>query len=113
MNAENKMHQIKSLCQYKDILNLIGINNVDLAASLNHMSFSTHISIVEYDQSSLPSFSQLDGAARYAGLLLAPVVGFCLRPRLFLPFGQKTGFYAVFTFFWPVLVFSSSISNFK
>ena len=33
--------------------------------------------------------AQLDGTARYAGLLLAPAEGFSLRPRLFLPFGQK------------------------
>ena len=32
---------------------------------------------------------QLEGTARYAGLLLAPAEGFGLRPRLFLPFGQK------------------------
>ena len=31
----------------------------------------------------------LEGTARYAGLLLAPAEGFGLRPRLFLPFGQK------------------------
>ena len=31
----------------------------------------------------------LKGTARYAGLLLAPAEGFGLRPRLFLPFGQK------------------------
>ena len=31
----------------------------------------------------------LDGTARYAGLFLAPAEGFGLRPRLFLPFGQK------------------------
>ena len=31
----------------------------------------------------------LEGTARYAGLILAPAEGFGLRPRLFLPFGQK------------------------
>ena len=31
-----------------------------------------------------------------AGLLLAPAEGFGLRPRLFLLFGQKKAFYAVF-----------------
>ena len=31
----------------------------------------------------------LEDTARYAGLLLAPAEGFGLRPRLFLPFGQK------------------------
>ena len=31
----------------------------------------------------------LEGTARYAGLLLAPAEGFGVRPRLFLPFGQK------------------------
>ena len=34
---------------------------------------------------------QLEDTARYAGLLLAPAEGFGLRPRLFLPFGQKKG----------------------
>ena len=34
----------------------------------------------------------LEGAAHYAGLLLAPAEGFGLRPRLFLPFGQKKSF---------------------
>ena len=36
----------------------------------------------------------LEGAARYEGLLLAPVEGFGLWPRLFLPFGQKNNFLA-------------------
>ena len=31
----------------------------------------------------------LEGTAHYAGLVLAPAEGFGLRPRLFLPFGQK------------------------
>ena len=31
----------------------------------------------------------LKDTARYAGLLLAPAEDFGLRPRLFLPFGQK------------------------
>ena len=33
--------------------------------------------------------NELEDTARYAGLLLAPAEGFGLRPRLFLPFGQK------------------------
>ena len=37
-------------------------------------------------------FIKLEGTARYAGLLLAPAEGFGLRPRLFLPFGQKKSF---------------------
>ena len=53
----------------------------------------------------------LEGTARYAGLLLAPAEGFGLRPRLF--FGKKKeGFYAVFAYFRPFLVFSSNLSNF-
>ena len=31
----------------------------------------------------------LEDTARYAGLLPTPAKGFGLRPRLFLPFGQK------------------------
>ena len=41
----------------------------------------------------------LDFTACYAGLLLAPVEGFGLRPRLFCPFGQKKG---VCTLFLPI-----------
>ena len=38
----------------------------------------------------------LKGTARYAGLLLAPAESFSLRPRLFLPFGQKKGLLCCF-----------------
>ena len=38
----------------------------------------------------------LEGTASYAGLLLALAEGFGLCPRLFLPFGQKKDFCAVF-----------------
>ena len=39
----------------------------------------------------------LEGAARYAGLLLAPAEGFGLGPRpFFLPFGQKNKFLCLF-----------------
>ena len=41
----------------------------------------------------------LEGAARYEGLLLAPVEGFGLWPRLFLPFGQKIAFYTFLVIF--------------
>jgi hypothetical protein len=60
----------------------------------------------------------LEGTARYAGLLLAPAESFGLRPRIFLPFGQKKEliiqFWPIFGIFWsPVitlLTFSSNIS---
>ena len=38
----------------------------------------------------------LEGAARYAGLLLALAEGFGLRPRLFLPFAQKNTAFLLF-----------------
>ena len=34
---------------------------------------------------------KLEGMARYVGQLLAPAESFSLRPRHFLPFGQKKG----------------------
>ena len=42
-------------------------------------------------------YSTLEGAARYAGLLLAPAEGF--GRGHFLPFGQKIKFF--FGLFWP------------
>ena len=45
---------------------------------------------------------KLEGTARYAGLLLAPAEGFGLRPRLFLPFGQKK---SLLCCFGPFLAF--------
>ena len=67
----------------------------------------------------LPYVISLEGTARYAGLLLAPAESFGLRPRLFLPFGQKKEliiqFWPIFGFLWsPVITlvtFSSNISN--
>ena len=35
-----------------------------------------------------------------------------LRPRLFLPFGQKRAYYAVLAHFWQFLVSSSNLGNF-
>ena len=62
----------------------------------------------------LAVYITLEGATRYAGLLLAPAEGFGLRPRAFLPFGQtKSLFHAVFAYFRPFLVFSSNIGNFE
>ena len=55
---------------------------------------------------------ELEDTARYAGLLLAPAEGFGLRPRLFLPFGQKRADYAVLAHFWHFLVSSSNLGNF-
>ena len=46
-----------------------------------------------------PGLCLLEDTARYAGLLLAPAEGFCLRPRLFLPFDKKRAFYAVLPIF--------------
>ena len=54
---------------------------------------------------------KLEDTARYAGLLLAPAEGFGLRPRLFLPFGQKKALYAVLAHFWQFLVTSSNRGN--
>ena len=63
--------------------------------------------------SRIPLFRRgLEGTARYAGLLLAPAEGFGLRPRLFLPFGQKRAYYAVLAHFWQFLVSSSNLGNF-
>ena len=54
-------------------------------------------------------FLTLEDMAHYAGLLLAPVEGFGLRPRVFLPFGQKRElimlFWPIFGNFWPVVTF--------
>ena len=41
----------------------------------------------------------LEGTTRYKGLLLAPAKGFGLRPRLFLPFGQKKSLFLLFFLF--------------
>ena len=46
--------------------------------------------------------TELEDTARYAGLLLAPAEGFGLRPRLFLPFGQKK---SLLCCFGPFLAF--------
>ena len=53
----------------------------------------------------------LEGTARYAGILLAPAEAFGLRPRHFLPLGQKKEFFkAVFLLilgrFWSSVVTS-------
>ena len=47
----------------------------------------------------------LEGTARYAGLLLAPVEGFGLRPMLYWP-SAKT-FYLFFFFFLSLIFFKS------
>ena len=56
---------------------------------------------------------RLEDTARYADLLLAPAEGFGLRPRLFLPLGQKKAFYAALAHSRPFLVFSSNLGNFQ
>ena len=53
----------------------------------------------------------LEDTARCMGLLLASAEGFGLRPRLFLPFGQKA-FYAELAHFRSFLVPSSNFGNF-
>ena len=63
---------------------------------------------------------KLEGTARYACLLLATAEGFGLRPKLFLPFGQKRAFHAVFFLILDhfrcsvvtSVVFSSNLRNF-
>ena len=55
---------------------------------------------------------ELEGKARYAGQLLAPAEGFGLRPRLFLPFGQKKSLLCCFGPFLQFLVSSSNLGNF-
>ena len=56
-------------------------------------------------------FIKLEDTASYTGLLLAPAEVFGLWPRLFLPFGQKKGFYAVLAHFWQFSVSSSNRGN--
>ena len=63
----------------------------------------------------------LEGAARYAGLLLAPAEGFGLQPRPFFALRAKKGFLCLFWpnfshFWWSVVTsvnVSSNLSNFK
>ena len=53
------------------------------------------------------NFPIAEDTARYMGLLLAPVEGFGLCPRLFCPFGQKMAFYALLAIlgnFWSSVV---------
>ena len=59
-----------------------------------------------------PQIGKTKGIARYAGLHPAPLEGFDLRPRLFLPFGGKRAFHAICAYLRPVLVFSSNLPNF-
>ena len=51
---------------------------------------------------------------RRYGPLRGPTSSSCggLRPRLFLPFGQKRAYYAVLAHFWHFLVSSSNLGNF-
>ena len=52
-----------------------------------------------YQGLNIPLSMELDGAACYAGLLLAPADSFGLRPRpVFCPSGKKEGFLILF---WP------------
>ena len=66
----------------------------------------------------LPFKLKLEGTARYAGLLLAPVEGF--GRGFFCPSSKKRAYYAVLAHFWqflcPVInlvTFSSNLSNFE
>ena len=54
---------------------------------------------------------ELEDMTRYAGLLLAPVEGFGLRTRAFLP-GKKRAFYTVLAQFWQFFVSSSNHDHF-
>ena len=61
----------------------------------------------------LGSFLRLLCTRRYSplrGLTSSSCGG--LRPRLFLPFGQKRAYYAVLAHFWQFLVSSSNLGNF-
>ena len=46
---------------------------------------------------------QLEDTAGYTGLRLAPTEGFGIRPRLFMPFGQKKSFCQFF--YYLILIF--------
>ena len=48
--------------------------------------------MVDFNKKNNVKLIMLEDTARYAGLLLASAEGFGLRPRLFLPFGQKKSF---------------------
>ena len=49
-------------------------------------------------QTTIAVLRTLEGAARYASLLLAPAEGFGLRPRRFFALGANTG---LLYLFWP------------
>ena len=57
----------------------------------------------------------LEGTACYAGLLPAPAEGFSLRPKRFLPFGQKKGLFKLFVLIlghlWCLVVTSVTSSS--
>ena len=58
--------------------------------------------------------AKLEGTTGYAGLIVAPTEGISLRPRLCLPFGQKTQHnYEVFWCFSQLYVFCRNLSNLK
>ena len=55
---------------------------------------------------------ELEGAARYAGLLLAPAEGFGLRPRSFFALrAKKDLLMSVWAQIWEFLVISSNLSK--
>ena len=58
---------------------------------LDHWSYDDYLSLLDHVSlnDSVSLLDILEDTARYAGLLLAPAEGFGLRPRLFLPLGQK------------------------
>ena len=60
----------------------------------------------------LSHFYKLEGTARYAGLLLAPVDGFDRGQGFFCPSDKKRAFHAICAYFRPLLVFSSNLRKF-
>ena len=88
------------------------IATLDTVGQVNTVATEDTIATVDIEAREDTVAIELEGTARYAGLLLAPAEGFGLRPRLFLPFGKKRAYYAVLANFWQFLVSSSNLANF-
>ena len=97
-----------------DILRITVIENVLFKARFETMPKAMRLGEKDF------SYNILEGTARSAGLLLAPVEGFGLQPRLLFPFGQKKKCFTLFVLtlghFWCSVVtsttFNSNLSNF-
>ena len=63
---------------------------------------AANLTVSTVQWSAMHQYYKLEDMARYAGLLLAPAEGFGLRPRLFLPFGQKKSFLCCFVPFLAI-----------